>query len=147
MKNDIRLKLNLSFLYTRQLTRHLRTSGPTGLTVLEIFASVLANPFFGPDGHGLIISTAVKYARLFTFHSILGNKISDVYGEICSCLYKIVSVTISFPQNNELLSITILCTLAKLCWQMALKILKFRSAHMLKCFYKTYAVHSRAGII
>ena len=145
MKNDIRLKLNLSFLYIRQLTRHLRTSGPTGLTVLEIFASVLANPFFGPDGHGLIISTAVKYARPFTFHSILGNKISDVYGEICSCLYKIVSVTISFPQNNELLSITILCTLAKLCWQMALKILKFRSA--LKCFYKTYAVHSRAGII
>ena len=92
MKNDIRLKLNLSFLYIRQLTRHLRTSGPTGLTVLEIFASVLANPFFGPAGHGLIISTAVKYARLFIFHSILGNNLSDVYGEICSCLYKIVSV-------------------------------------------------------
>ena len=68
----------------------LRTYGLTGLTVLEIFASVLANPFFGPDGQGLIISTAVKYARLFIFHSILGNKISDVYREICSCLYKIV---------------------------------------------------------
>ena len=91
MKNDIRLKLNLSFLYIRQLTRHLRTSGPTGLTVLEIFASVLANPFFHPDG--LIISTAVKYARLFIFHFILGNKISDVY-RVSLCLHKIVSVTV-----------------------------------------------------
>lgn len=85
MKNDIRLKLNLSFLYIRQLTRHLRTSGPTGLTVLEIFASVLANPFFHPDG--LIISTAVKYARLFIFHFILGNKISDAY-RVSLCLHK-----------------------------------------------------------
>ena len=91
MKNDIRLKLNLSFLYIRQLTRHSRTSGPTGLTVLEIFASVLANPFFHPDG--LIISTAVKYARLFIFHFILGNKISDAY-RVSLCLHKIVSVTV-----------------------------------------------------
>ena len=135
MKNEIRLKLNLSFLYRRQLTRHFRTCGLTGLTLLEIFASVLAHPFFHPDG--LIISTAVKYAKLLFFILFWEIKYQmHMERSVCVCIKYLVSVTTSFPQNNELLSLTILCTLAKLCWQMALTILKFQSSHMLKCFTK-----------